>query len=50
MLVHGQSITDACIDWETTEKLIVAASDVQVAIGNRISETAFVISDCLCFY
>jgi 3-deoxy-7-phosphoheptulonate synthase len=21
-LVHGQSITDACIDWETTEKLL----------------------------
>ena len=25
-LVHGQSITDACIDWETTEKLILQAS------------------------
>ena len=25
-LVHGQSITDACIDWETTEKLILAAA------------------------
>ncbi len=24
-LVHGQSITDACIDWETTEKLLLAA-------------------------
>ena len=24
-LVYGQSITDACMDWETTEKLIVAA-------------------------
>ncbi len=22
-LVHGQSITDACIDWETTEKLLL---------------------------
>ena len=21
-LVYGQSITDACIDWETTERLI----------------------------
>jgi 3-deoxy-7-phosphoheptulonate synthase len=25
-LVHGQSITDACIDWETTEKLLLAAA------------------------
>lgn len=25
-LVHGQSITDACIDWETTEKLLTAAA------------------------
>jgi 3-deoxy-7-phosphoheptulonate synthase len=25
-LVHGQSITDACMDWETTEKLILAAA------------------------
>jgi 3-deoxy-7-phosphoheptulonate synthase len=25
-LVHGQSITDACIDWETTEKLILQAA------------------------
>jgi 3-deoxy-7-phosphoheptulonate synthase len=24
-LVYGQSITDACMDWETTEKLLVAA-------------------------
>ena len=24
-LVYGQSITDACMDWETTERLIVAA-------------------------
>ena len=24
-LVHGQSITDACIDWKTTEKLILKA-------------------------
>lgn len=23
-LVHGQSITDACIDWQTTEKIILA--------------------------
>lgn len=25
-LIHGQSITDACIDWETTEKLLLAAA------------------------
>ena len=25
-LVHGQSITDACIDWITTEKLLLAAN------------------------
>jgi 3-deoxy-7-phosphoheptulonate synthase len=25
-LVHGQSITDACIGWETTEKLILQAA------------------------
>jgi 3-deoxy-7-phosphoheptulonate synthase len=25
-LVHGQSITDACIDWQTTEKLLLAAA------------------------
>lgn len=25
-LVHGQSITDACIDWKTTETLILAAA------------------------
>jgi len=25
-LVYGQSITDACIDWETTEKLLLAAA------------------------
>ena len=25
-LVHGQSITDACMDWETTEKLLLAAN------------------------
>jgi 3-deoxy-7-phosphoheptulonate synthase len=25
-LVYGQSITDACIDWETTEKLLTAAA------------------------
>ena len=24
-LVYGQSITDACMDWETTEKLLMAA-------------------------
>lgn len=24
-LVYGQSITDACIDWETTEKLLLSA-------------------------
>ncbi len=23
-LVYGQSITDACIDWQTTEKLLLA--------------------------
>jgi 3-deoxy-7-phosphoheptulonate synthase len=27
-LVYGQSITDACIDWETTEKLILAAATI----------------------
>ena len=21
-LTHGQSITDACIDWETTERIV----------------------------
>jgi phospho-2-dehydro-3-deoxyheptonate aldolase len=26
-LVFGQSITDACIDWETTEELILRAAD-----------------------
>lgn len=26
-LTRGQSITDACIDWETTEKLILKAAD-----------------------
>ncbi|MEO7100048.1 MAG: 3-deoxy-7-phosphoheptulonate synthase [Luteolibacter sp.] len=26
-LVHGQSITDACINWETTEKLILQAAE-----------------------
>lgn len=26
-LVHGQSITDACIDWETTETLLLQAAD-----------------------
>ncbi|GAA5127744.1 3-deoxy-7-phosphoheptulonate synthase [Luteolibacter yonseiensis] len=25
-LVHGQSITDACIDWETTERIILDAA------------------------
>ena len=25
-LIHGQSITDACIDWETTEKLLLATA------------------------
>jgi 3-deoxy-7-phosphoheptulonate synthase len=25
-LVYGQSITDACMDWETTEKLLLAAN------------------------
>jgi 3-deoxy-7-phosphoheptulonate synthase len=24
-MAYGQSITDACIDWETTEQLIVSA-------------------------
>ena len=26
-LVYGQSITDKCIDWETTEKLIFQAAE-----------------------
>ena len=26
-LVYGQSITDKCIDWETTEKLIFEAAE-----------------------
>ena len=26
-LVHGQSITDKCIDWDTTERLLVAANE-----------------------
>ena len=25
-LCYGQSITDACIDWETTEKLLMATA------------------------
>lgn len=31
-LVHGQSITDACMDWETTEKLILTAGEELAAI------------------
>jgi 3-deoxy-7-phosphoheptulonate synthase len=27
-LRYGQSITDACIDWETTEELILRTADV----------------------
>jgi 3-deoxy-7-phosphoheptulonate synthase len=26
-LVYGQSITDACIDWETTERIVVEAAE-----------------------
>ena len=26
-LMYGQSITDQCIDWETTERLIKEAAD-----------------------
>ena len=26
-LVYGQSITDACIDWETTERIVLEAAD-----------------------
>ena len=26
-LIYGQSITDKCIDWETTEKLIFEAAE-----------------------
>jgi 3-deoxy-7-phosphoheptulonate synthase len=26
-LVHGQSITDACIDWESTERLVIEAAE-----------------------
>jgi 3-deoxy-7-phosphoheptulonate synthase len=26
-LVYGQSITDACIDWETTERLVLEVAD-----------------------
>ena len=28
LLVYGQSITDACIDWQTTEELILRAADI----------------------
>ena len=27
-LVYGQSITDACIDWETTEAAVLEAHDL----------------------
>lgn len=27
-LVYGQSITDACIDWATTEELILRAAEM----------------------
>ncbi len=26
-LVYGQSITDACIDWETTERIILEVAE-----------------------
>ena len=26
-LVYGQSITDPCIDWETTERIVLAAAE-----------------------
>ena len=26
-LVYGQSITDACIDWETTERIVLDAAE-----------------------
>ena len=27
-LIHGQSITDACIDWQTTERIVLEAADM----------------------
>jgi 3-deoxy-7-phosphoheptulonate synthase len=27
-LVYGKSITDKCIDWETTERLLIAANAI----------------------
>ena len=26
-LVYGQSITDGCIDWETTERIVLEAAE-----------------------
>ncbi len=34
-LVYGQSITDACIGWEDTEKLLVTLSDAVIARRNK---------------
>jgi 3-deoxy-7-phosphoheptulonate synthase len=31
-LVYGQSITDACIDWETTERIVLEIADSIVAL------------------
>ncbi len=36
-LVHGQSITDACIDWETTEALL---REAHAALGGSITTTS----------
>jgi 3-deoxy-7-phosphoheptulonate synthase len=38
-LKYGCSVTDACIDWPTTERLLRAARDVlKAALQRRLSE------------
>ena len=34
-LLYGQSITDACIGWEDTEKLLGQLSDAVIARRNK---------------
>ncbi len=34
-LAHGQSITDACIDWKTTEKLLLAEATTLSAVNEN---------------
>lgn len=36
-MAYGVSITDACIDWETTEQLIVSAHEQLVGLGEAIA-------------